>query len=131
MKLHRITQLTVVGVAAAAVAVPLGQAASNDRVQVAGSLVAPSDVSKAQLEATHASSTRMVQIGGALVAPSQVSAYESGAGGTTAAATNSDSSSGIGTGSIAAIAVLGAFVAFLAGSALVLRRHRQSPATAS
>jgi hypothetical protein len=131
MKLHRIAQLTAVGVVAAAVAVPVGQAASNDRVQVAGSLVAPGDVSKAQLEAGHAASTRMVQIGGALVAPSQISTYESRSGGTAATGTSDDSSSGIGTGSIAALIVLGAFAAVFVGSALVLRRHRHSPATAS
>src|SRR5690242_16209790 len=122
MKLHRIAQLSVVGVAAAAVAVPVGQAATNDRVQVAGSLVAPADVSKAQLQAGHAASTRMVQIGGALVAPSQVSSYESRAGGTAATGSSQDSSSGFGSGSIAAIAVLGAFAAMLVGSIIVLRR---------
>jgi hypothetical protein len=131
MKLHRTLQLIVIGGVAAAIAVPIGQAASNDRVQVAGSLVAPGDVSKAQLEAGHAASTRMVQIGGALVAPSQLSAYESRSGGTAATGTSDDSSSGIGTGSIAALIVLGAFAAVVVGSAIVLRRHRQSPATAS
>ena len=73
----------------------------------------------------------MVQIGGALVAPSQASSYQSRVGGNAASSSSDDSSSGIGTGSIAAIAVLGAFAAFFVGSALVLRRHRQSPATAS
>ena len=131
MKLHRIAQLTATGVAAAAVAVPVGQAATNDRVQVAGSFVAPADVSKAQLEAGQAASTRMVQIGGALVDPSQVSSYQSRAGRNAVTGTSTDSSSGIGTGSIAAIAVLGAFAAFFVGSAIVLRRHRQSPAPAS
>ena len=131
MKPHRIAQLTAVGVAAAAVAVPVGQAATNDRVQVAGSLVAPADVSKAQLEAGQAASTRMVQVGGALVAPSQMSAYENRAGNTAATSASDDSSSGLGTGSIATIAVLTAFAALFVGSAILLRRHRQSPAPAS
>jgi len=131
MKLHRTLQLIVIGVVAAAVAVPIGQAASNDRVQVAGSLVAPGDVSRAQLQAGHAASTRMAQVGGALLAPSQMSAYESHAGSNAATGTSDDSSSGIGTGSIAALIVLGAFAAVFVGSALVLRHHRHSPATAS
>jgi hypothetical protein len=130
MKLHRITKLAVATAVAAAVAAPLSLAATNDRVQLAGTFVAPAQVSEAQLDAGHDPATRLVQVGGSLVAPSQISGYESGAGGTPAGSTITDSSSGFGTGAITAIAVLGAFAAFLVGSAVVLRRHRRSPAAA-
>jgi hypothetical protein len=125
----KLTKLIVTGLAAAAVAVPVAGAA-NDRVQVAGSFVAPGQVAEAQLNAGHDPATRLVQIGGKLVAPSQVSAYQSGAGSASAGSATSDSSSGLGTGSIAAIAVFGAFAALLISSGVVLRRHRRSPAAA-
>jgi hypothetical protein len=124
MKTHRTAQLIVAGALAAAVAVPAAQAGAPDRVQVAGSLVAPGQVSEAQLNAGHNPSTRRVQIGGAQVAPSQVSAWESSAGGTAAQGASTDSSSGIGTGSIAAFAVLG-FLAILAAASAVIFRHRR------
>lgn len=130
MNLHHTTKLLATGAVAAAVAAPLGQAATSDRVQLAGSFVAPGQVSEAQLNAGHDPATRLVQIGGALVAPSQVSAYENGIGGTPAGATSSDSSSGIGTGAIAAVAVLGAFWIVVAASMLVFR-HRRRLVTAS
>jgi hypothetical protein len=124
MKTHRIGLLVVAGLVAAAIAAPLSQAALNNRVQLAGTFVAPAHVSEAQLNAGHAPSTRLVQIGGAQVAPSQLSAWESGAGGTTASGT-SDESSGIGTGGIAAIAVLGSLVALAAASAMIVRHRRR------
>jgi hypothetical protein len=130
MKLHRITRLTVTGVAAAALAAPVAQAGSNDRVQVAGAFVAPGQVSEAQLDASHDPATRLVQIGGAGVVPSQVSAYENSAGGTPAGAASSGSSSGIGTGGIATIAALGAFWMVVAASPVVFR-HRRGPAPAA
>jgi hypothetical protein len=130
MKPHRIAQLTVTAVAAAALAVPVAQAATNDRVQVAGAFVAPGQVSEAQLNAGHDPATRLVQIGGALVAPSQVSAYENVVGGTPVGSTSSGSSSGIGTGGIAAITVLAAFWMIVAAS-MVAFRHRRRPATAA
>ncbi len=117
MKLHRIAQLAVAGVGAAALAVPVAQAATNDRVQVAGAFVAPGQASETQLNAGHDPATRLVQIGGAV-------------GGTPAGATSSASSSGIGTGGIAAIAVLGAFWMIVAAS-MVVSRHRRRLATAT
>src|SRR5436190_8535692 len=116
MKLHRIAQLTVAGVAAAALAVPVAQAAANDRVQVAGAFVAPGQASETQRNAGHDPATRLAQIGGAV-------------GGTPAGAT-SGSSSGIDTGGIAAIAVLGAFWMIVAAS-MVVSRHRRRLATAT
>jgi len=116
MKLHRIAQLTVAGVAAAALAVPVAQAAANDRVHVAGAFVAPGQASETQRNAGHDPATRLAQIGGAV-------------GGTPAGAT-SGSSSGIDTGGIAAIAVLGAFWMIVAAS-MVVSRHRRRLATAT
>jgi hypothetical protein len=104
MKLHRIAHLTVAGVAAAAIAVPVAQAAANDRVQVAGAFVAPGQGSETQ------------EIGGAV--------------GDTPAGATSGSSSGIGTGGIAAIAVLGAFWLIVAAS-MVVSQHRRRLATAA
>jgi hypothetical protein len=66
-----------------------------------------------------------VQIGGALVAPSQLSTYENAAGGTTSTGSAGDSSSGIGTGGIAAAAILGCLVRLAVGSALVFRHRRR------
>jgi hypothetical protein len=118
----KLAKLIATGVVAAAVAVPVAGAA-NDRVQIDGKLVAPTQVSETQLRAGHDPATGMVQVRGALVAPSQVSAWESGAGGTAAA--GSDDSSGLGTGGIAAIAVLGSLVALAAGSVVILRNRRK------
>jgi len=124
MKLNRITKLTVITAVAAAVAVPLAQAGTSDKIQLAGSFVAPGQSSEAQLNAGHDPATRMVQVGGALVAPSHLSAYEHAAG--SASATGSSaSSSGLGTGGIAAIAVLGAFAMIVAASMLVFRQRRR------
>ena len=127
MNPKRITKLIFTGAAAAVIAAPVGYAA-GDRVQVAGSLVAPGQVSAAQLAAGHDPATRLVQVGGALVAPSNVSAYENAVAGTPARA-GTDSSAGIGTGGIAAVAVLGAFWMIVAAS-MVVFRHRRKLATA-
>ena len=124
MKLHRITKLTVAAAVVAAVAVPVGQAETSGRVQLAGNFVAPTQLSEAQLDAGHAASTRLVQIGGAQVAPSQVSTWESRAGATTSGGA-SDESSGIGTGGIATIAALGILVALAAASAVRFRHRRR------
>jgi hypothetical protein len=118
----KLAKLILTGVVAAAVAVPVAGAA-NDRVQIDGKLVAPTQVSETQLRAGHDAATGLVQVGGALVAPTQVSAWESGAGST--AATGTEDSSGIGTGGIAAIAVLGSLIALAVGSAVILRNRRK------
>ena len=122
----KVTKLLVTGAVAAAVAAPLGQAA-NDRVQVAGSIVSPSQISAAQLRAGHDPATRLVQVGGALVKPSQMSTYQNSSGGTRVAAV--DDSSGLGSSAIAAIAALGSALVLAAASALVVR-HRRGLATA-
>jgi hypothetical protein len=119
----KLAKLIVTGVVAAAVAVPVAGAA-NDRVQLAGSFVAPGQVSEAQLNAGHDPATRMVQVGGALVAPAQVSAWQDGAGGSASADSTNDSS-GIGTGGIAAIAALGSLVVLAVGSVVILRNRRK------
>jgi hypothetical protein len=119
----KLTKMIVAGAVVAAIAAPLAQA-GNGRVQLAGSFVAPGEVSEAQLSAGHAPSTRLVQIGGALVAPSQVSAWQDAAGDTSARGNTTDSS-GIGTGSIAAFAALGCVALLAAASALIFRHRRR------
>jgi hypothetical protein len=124
----KLSKLIVTGAVVAAVAAPLGQAATSDRVQLAGNFVAPTQLSEAQLNAGHDPSTRLVQIGGALVAPSHVSAYQHDVGETAGGGTSSDSSS-LGTSSITAITVLGAIALMLVASTLIFR-HRRRLATA-
>jgi hypothetical protein len=124
----KLAKLILTGVVAAAVAVPIAGAV-NGRVQIDGKLVAPTQVSETQLRAGHDPATGLVQVGGALVAPSQVSAWESGAGSMAGTGTSADSSSGIGTGGIAAVAVLGSLVV-LAGASAVISRHRRKLVTA-
>jgi hypothetical protein len=97
--------------------------AANRTVQVDGRLVAPAQVSEAQLSAGHAASSRLVQIGGTLVQPSQVSPWQARSGSSSGpSGTTAESSSGIGTGGIALIALTGA-MALLASSALLVRRR--------
>ena len=109
MKLNRLSKLTVTAVVVAAVAVPVGQAATNDKVHVAGTFVVPGQVAEAQLNAGHDPATRLGHT----------------AGGTTTGVASTDTSSGLGTSGIAAAAVLGSFVALLAASALILRHRRR------
>lgn len=123
MNLHRTTKLIVTAAVAAAVMAPLGQAGTADKVQLAGSFVAPGQVSEAQLNAGHDPSTRMVQIGGALVRPSQVSAWQSTGGSGGSWTSNDGSSTDFGTVAIAAAAALGG-LALIGSSTIVLRRRR-------
>jgi hypothetical protein len=114
-------------VAAFLMAAPLAHAAGGNLVQIDGKLVAPSQLSEAQLAAGHDPSTRLVQIGGSFVAPSQVSAWQNADGPpadrwSSAGASSSD----FGAGKIALTAVGGSIV-LLAGSALLMRR-RLTPA---
>jgi hypothetical protein len=122
MNTRHIRRTLLVGVVAALAAVPVAGAA-NRTVQIDGRLVEPAQVSEAQLAAGHAASTRLVQIGGRFVEPSQVSQWQSGAdrSGDTSR-TSADSSSGIGAGGIALVAVVGA-MALLAASTLLMRRR--------
>jgi hypothetical protein len=115
----KLTKLLVTGAAVAAIAAPLAQA-GNNRVQVAGSFVAPGQTSEAQLQAGHDPATRLVQIGGAFVTPSQISSYEKGLGST---ATTTSDSSGIGTNGIVAVAVLVAALLLAAAMSLKLRNR--------
>jgi hypothetical protein len=122
MKARVIRRTLLVGVVAALAAVPVANAA-NRTVQIDGRLVAPAQVSEAQVAAGHAASTRLVQIGGSLVQPSQVSPWQASSGRWSAAnGTSAGSSSGLGAGGIALIAAAGA-MALLAASALLMR-HR-------
>ena len=122
----KLSTLIVTGAAVAAIAAPLAQA-GNDRVQVAGSFVAPGQTSEAQLQAGHDPATRLVQIGGAFVDPSHISSYERHTGSTP---TSTDDSSGISTNGIVAAAVLGAALLLAAAMSLMLRNRRRVAAAA-
>jgi hypothetical protein len=121
-------RLILAGVVAAfLMAVPLAQAAGGNLVQIDGKLVAPSQLSEAQLAAGQDPSTRLVQIGGSFVEPSQVSAWQNADGPpadrwSAAGASSSD----FGAGKIALTAV-GASIVLLAASVLLMRR-RLTPA---
>lgn len=124
MNTHRLSRMLLVAVVAALVAVPLAQAARGDLVQIDGKLVAPAQLSEAQLAAGHDPSTRLIQIGGRLVEPSQASAAQSRfALPARASVTTDSSSSGFGSGAIAAIAALGGLM-LLAASTLIVRHRR-------
>ena len=129
MNTRHIRRALLVGVVAALAAVPVAGAA-NRTVQIDGKLVAPAQVSEAQVAAGHAGSTRLVQIGGSLVQPSQVSSWQADSGrwsGTSGTA--ADSSSGIGAGGIALVAVAGVMALFAASALLMRRRAPLSRAT--
>ena len=117
----KMSKLIVTGALAAAVAAPLGQAA-NSRVQVAGTLAPPSEVSQAQQQAGHDQATRLVQVGGALVSPSGMSAYEQNLG--SVSASTSDSS-GFGTTGIVAASVLAGALILIAATAMTFRNRRR------
>ena len=126
MKARNLSHLIAAGLAAGAVAAPAAIAGSNDTVQINGQLVAPSQVSRAQLEAGHAASTRLVAIGGALVTPSQVSAWQSRADDNGGSATSA-SGSGYDSGSVAITAAAIAGALALVGGSMALFRRRRSP----
>jgi hypothetical protein len=129
MNTHRLSRMLLAGVVAALVAVPLSQAAGGNLVQIDGRLVAPAQVSEAQLAAGHDPSTRLVQIGGRLVEPSQASAAQSrGVLPASPSVTTDSSSSEFGTGAIAAIAALGGLM--LVGASTLIVRHRRGLAPA-
>jgi hypothetical protein len=129
MKALPIRRALLVGVVAALASVPVASAA-NRTVQIDGKLVAPTQVSQAQLAAGHAASTRLVQVGGHLLKPSQVSPWQS-SGGLWSDTSNSSasSSSGLGSGGVALIAVAGALVLLASSAALMRRRVPLSRAT--
>ena len=129
MNTHRLSRMLLAGVVAALVAVPLSQAARGDLVQIDGRLVAPAQLSEAQLAAGHDQSTRLIQIGGRLVEPSQSSAAQSrGASPASPSVTTESSSSEFGTAAIAAIAALGGLM--LVGASTLIVRHRRGLAPA-
>jgi hypothetical protein len=124
MNTRRLSRPLLVGLVAALVAVPVSQAASGNLVQIDGKLVAPAQVSAAQIAAGHSPSTRLVQIGGSLVEPQQLSAWQARVTLPVApTVTTDESSSGFGTGAIAAIAALGGLM-LLAASTLIVRHRR-------
>jgi hypothetical protein len=121
MNTRHIQRALLVGVVAASAAVPVANAA-NRTVQIDGRLVAPTQVSEAQVAAGHAASARLVQIGGRLVEPSQLSRWQAGAGRSSGVSgTSADPSSGI----VSAITLLAAAAAtaLLAASAVLMRRR--------
>ena len=120
MKGKRLTHLAVVGTAVAAVAAPVASA-SNHYIQIDGQLVAPAQLSAAQLAAGHSPSTRLVQIAGSFVEPSQVSRFQSGGGLSAAAADGSSLDTD--TVGIVAGAVAGALLLMASGTLIVRRRH--------
>jgi hypothetical protein len=121
MKSRFVRRAVLVGAVAAFAAVPVAGAA-NRTVQIDGRLVAPAQVSEAQVGAGHAAGTRLVQIGGSLVEPSRVSPWQADSGRwSDTSGTSADSSSGLGTGGIALVAVAGAMV--LVASTLLMRRR--------
>jgi hypothetical protein len=123
MKARRVSRALLTGVAAAAIAVPVAQASSASLVQIDGKLVAPTQLSKAQIAAGHGPSAGLVQVGGRLLEPAQVSTWQSRAGQVSRPASTSGSSSfDPSTATIAAAAALGALL--LAWSVLMLRRRR-------
>jgi hypothetical protein len=128
MNARRLSRVILAGVVAAFVVAPAGYAAQSNLVQIDGKLVAPAQLSEAQLAAGHDPSTRLVQIGGALVKPSQVSAWQSNGGSGATWASSDSSSSNFGTVAIAAAAALGGLL--LIGSSTIVLRRRRGLATA-
>jgi hypothetical protein len=120
MNTRHFRRALLVGVVAAVAAVPVANAA-NRTVQIDGKLVSPAQVSEAQVAAGHTASTRLVQVGGSLVKPSQVSPWQASSGRWSGTSASADSSSGIGTGRIALVAVAGVMALF-AASILLMRR---------
>jgi hypothetical protein len=127
MNAKRLFHLLLATAGAAAIAAPIASAANN-RVQIAGRLVIPAQLSEAQLAAGHDPSTRLMQVGGSFIEPSQVSGFERSTR-TKVAAADDGSSSNAGTTGI----VAGGFAAallLLGSSTLVIRRRRSVPAAA-
>jgi hypothetical protein len=124
MNVHRLLRVILVGVAAVLVAAPVSQAARGELVQIDGKLVAPAQLSEAQLAAGHNPSTRLVQIGGRLVEPSKMSTWQSRAARSANSTVGADGgSSDFGAGAIAATAAFGSLI-LLAASALIVRYRR-------
>jgi len=129
MKTRLLSRVVLAGIVAAFVAAPVSQAARGNLVQIDGRLVAPTQLSEAQLAAGHASSSRLVQIGGRLIEPSQASAWQShGALPANSRLMTAGSSSDFGTGAIAATAVFGSLILVAASTLIVHRRRGLAPA---
>lgn len=123
MNARRLSRVILAGFVAAFIVAPAGYAARSNLVQIDGKLVAPAQLSEAQLAAGHDPSTRLVQVGGAFVKPSQVSAWQSTRSSGGSWVSNDGSSSDVGTVSIAAAAALGGLL-LIGFSTIVLRRRR-------
>jgi hypothetical protein len=127
----RFTRVLLAGVAAAAVAAPVANAASPDLVQIGGRLVAPSELSAAQLGLGKTESTRLVQIGGQLVRPSQLSSWQSDGSSSTPSLVKAASSSSSFSWRDAGAGAGGATAAILVlASTVFASRRRRSIATA-
>jgi len=123
MNARRLSRVILAGVVAAFIVAPAGYAARSNLVQIDGKLVAPAQLSEAQLAAGHDPSTRLVQVGGAFVKPSEVSAWQSTGGSGGRWVSSDGSSPDFGTVSIAAAAALGGLL-LIGFSTIVLRRRR-------
>jgi hypothetical protein len=130
MTLNRILRATLTGVAAAAVAVPVANAAQPDLVQVGGELVAPAQVSSAQLSLGSDDSTRLVQIGGELVRPARLATWQSRPIALRVPRISSSSSSSFSWGDAGAGAGVGAaaVILLLGSTAVVVRKRRVATA---
>jgi hypothetical protein len=127
MTFHRRLRIVVATVVAAAIVVPVAQAADpSHSVQIGGELVAPARLSAWQAHAGQSQSRRVVQIGGALVSPERLSAWQANAGKSHSSAsatltpTSSDSGFGWHEAGFGFGAVLGALL-LIGGSAYVRR----------
>jgi hypothetical protein len=130
MNIQRLLRVLLLGAAAVLLAAPVSQAATGKLVQIDGKLVAPAQLSEAQLAAGHDPSTRLVQIGGRLIEPSKASAWQSRAGQSAKSTVRAEggSSSDFGTGAIAASAALGFLLVLAASTVIVRHRRRLVPA---
>jgi hypothetical protein len=130
MTLNRILRATLTGVAAAAVVVPLANAAQPDLVQVGGELVAPAQLSSAQLSLGSDDSTRLVQIGGELVRPARLATWQSRPIALRVPRISSSSSSSFSWGDAGAGAGVGAaaVILLLGSTAVVVRKRRVATA---
>jgi hypothetical protein len=73
---RKIRQFVLIAAAALTIAVPAAGATAGDKVQIAGKLVAPSQVSATQEYAGTPQSAHLVQINGELIPPSELSSVE-------------------------------------------------------
>lgn len=123
---RKIRQLVLIAAAALAIAVPAAGAAAGDKVQIAGKLVAPSQVSATQEYAGSPQSAHLVQINGELIPPSELSSVEASLG---AASIASSSDGGFDwSATTIELSLLGALVLFAGVLGVLWRRGRLTTA---